>query len=325
MEPITRIEKYLSKILGSLGDLQGLITLSDSITAEDFAETLTLMKELMEPRVTSLNSTPLNDRVVHAAGSLTFVDKSKFSLYPDFTLTDPGWYVFARIAAKPGVDASSAVVTGAADYNAAEDHVDVAVRFDVAAVSTSIEVAWGEDAGTETFAFDASDQAIIGLDYRVTFYVYDAADYVTWSYALTTDTTFAEGKTYYAKVGSEYTEAEVTAGEAVPADTYYNHSKITIEGLPRNVTYRLDEIIDCPMEFILPEIDDDTHGCWFEIRCRHAGEYSMTLVPPSPDIKIATEHTQKETAGINMINLHYTVIDDVKIWRFLNTHSSIPE
>lgn len=30
------------------------------------------------------------------------------------------------------------------------------------------------------------------------------------------------------------------------------------------------------------------------------------------------------TAGVNMINLHYTVVDGVKIWRFMNTHSGIP-
>ena len=78
------------------------------------------------------------------------------------------------------------------------------------------------------------------------------------------------------------------------------------------------------MEFILPEIEDDTHGAWFEIRCRHAGSYSITLLPPE-GVKIATEHTQKEKAGVNMINLHYTVVDGVKIWRFMNTCSTIPD
>ena len=50
----------------------------------------------------------------------------------------------------------------------------------------------------------------------------------------------------------------------------------------------------------------------------------MTLTPPSADVKIATEHTQKETKGLNMIDLHYTSVNGVKLWRFLNTHSSIP-
>ena len=41
-------------------------------------------------------------------------------------------------------------------------------------------------------------------------------------------------------------------------------------------------------------------------------------------VKIATEHTQAETAGMNMVDLHYMSIDGIKIWRFMNTHSSIP-
>lgn len=144
----------------------------------------------------------------------------------------------------------------------------------------------------------------------------------TVEYVLTEDTAFQEGKTYYTKSGTTYTAAEVTAGEQLPT-VYFVHSKVIISGLVRNVTYRLNQLVDCPMEFVLPEIDDETHGAWFEIRCRHAGAYSMTLTPPE-GVKIATEHTQKETAGINMINLHYTVVDGVKIWRFMNTHSSIP-
>jgi len=78
------------------------------------------------------------------------------------------------------------------------------------------------------------------------------------------------------------------------------------------------------MEFILPTVDNDTHGCWFEIRCRHNGSYSMTLTPPDDTVKIATEHTQAETKGLNMINLHYTNVCGVKLWRFMNTHSTIP-
>ena len=143
---------------------------------------------------------------------------------------------------------------------------------------------------------------------------------ISWPQAITDE--FEQGETYYTCINSEYSEAGVTAGSAIPVNLV--HDKVVIQGLVRNVTYRLNEIVDCPMEFILPEIEDDTHGCWFEIRCRHAGVYSTTLVPPD-NVKIATEHTQKEEAGINMINLHYTVVDGVKIWRFMNTHSSIPE
>ena len=135
------------------------------------------------------------------------------------------------------------------------------------------------------------------------------------------DDEFNANETYYTLIDGEYIEAYAVPGARIPVNLV--HDKVVIEGLVRNVTYRLNEIVDCPMEFVLPEIEDDCHGAWFEIRCRHAGAYSMTLTPPE-NVKIATEHTQKETAGINMINLHYTVVDGVKIWRFMNTHSGIP-
>lgn len=141
------------------------------------------------------------------------------------------------------------------------------------------------------------------------------------SWPQTTDERVLSGETYYTCIGGVYEEAYLAPGARIPENL--DHEKVVVEGLVRNVTYRLDEIVDCPMEFILPEIEDDTHGAWFEIRCRHAGSYSITLLPPE-GVKIATEHTQKEKAGVNMINLHYTVVDGVKIWRFMNTCSTIP-
>ena len=142
------------------------------------------------------------------------------------------------------------------------------------------------------------------------------------SWPQTEDEKVLSGETYYTYIGGAYEEAYLAPGARIPENLV--HEKVVVESLVRNVTYRLNEIVDCPMEFVLPEIEDDCHGAWYEIRCRHAGEYSMTLTPPGNDVKIATEHTQKETAGMNMINLHYTVVDGVKLWRFLNTHSSIP-
>lgn len=277
-------------------------------------------------RVASLDSTPLAaGETIHAVGIPVYVADAALENYAAYGLTDTGWYVFARITAPEGITVSDGTsVEGAAGsiITPGADHVDVAVRFQVAAETQAVSVTW-ELGSMDKFVFAAPDLATRNLDYRTTFYVYDAAPFVTWHYALTTDETFQEGKKYYTEEDGEYTLAEVTAGEAVPADTYYNHSKITFSGMARNITYRLDEIIDCPSEFILPEIEDETHGCWFEIRCQHAGEYSMQLVPPE-GVKIATEHTQKETAGINMIDLHYTVIGETKLWRFMNTHSSIP-
>lgn len=144
---------------------------------------------------------------------------------------------------------------------------------------------------------------------------------VSWPEA--TDPTFEDGQTYYINpTGHEYVEAAVTAGNQIPA--YFAHSNLTFEGLTRNVTYRFNQFVDCPTTFILPEIEDECHGAWYEIRCNHAGTYSMTLVPPSDDIKVATQHSQTETAGINMINLHYTSVAGLKMWRFMNTHSSVP-
>ena len=141
-------------------------------------------------------------------------------------------------------------------------------------------------------------------------------------YELVEGGTFAEGVTYYTKSGTTYTAAEVTVGAEVP-DVVYAHAKATFEGMVRNVTYKLDVPIDCPNIFVLPEIEDETHGCWFEMRFRHLGSFSSTLQVPE-GVKVATEHTQAETAGVNMVDLHYNSVAGIKAWRFLNTHSSIP-
>lgn len=263
---------------------------------------------------------PISAETFEVVGIPSYVED--FVPFPGAESIGSGWFVVAYVKPKSGTEVSANTVTveGAAAWMYFEGEIVVVARFEVAAMSQSVTINWGSY--TETFVFKATDLAIRNLDQRVTFYVYDADPYTTWEYTAATDAKFVAGKKYYTKDGDDYVEAEVTAGETV-TEGYYVHSKVIISGLVRNVTYRLNEIVDCPMEFILPEIDDETHGAWYEIRCRHAGSYSMTLTPPA-GVKIATEHTQKETAGINMINLHYTVIDGVKIWRFMNTHSSIP-
>ena len=404
-------------------------------------------------RVHSLDATALAaNTIVEAVGVPVYV--SDVADYADYGLTAAGWYVFARIDAPDGVDASAAVAEGVAGQIRGSGSLDIAVRFEVAAMSQLVTITWDAD-NVDTFVFKATDLATRNLDYRTTFYVYDISPFVTWEYAftadttfkegkkyytkgtndvytlaevepysyaltadatfqegktyytkdgdtytaatvtageavtadtyyersavpvpayyvqtrpyaLTTDTTFTEGKTYYNKDGDTYTPATVTAGEAIPADTYYehttayvqttdvtfhdgvtyytksgseyveatvtigdpipayyNHSKVTFSGMARNITYMLDEVVDCPQVYVLPEIEDDTHGCWYEIRLRHSGAFSSTLQVPE-GVKVATEHTQAETAGLNMVDLHYTNIDGVKLWRFLNTHSTIP-
>ena len=277
-------------------------------------------------RISSLTDESVfaSSRILEAVGTPIYIDD--VTEYAAYGITEAGWYVFARIATKEEtVVTASTTVTGAAGYIATigEDHIDVAVKFEVAAVSQPVTITWAAG-NTETFVFKATDLAIRNLDYRVTFYVYDIDEFATWEYALTTDETFVADKYYYTKDENDvYTLAEVTVGEAVPADTYYVHSHVTFEGMARNITYRCNTVIDCPMTFILPEIEDDCHGCWFEIRFRHAGSYSSTLVPPE-GVKVATEHTQAETKGMNMVNLHYSSVGGAKVWRFMNTHSTIP-
>ena len=284
-----------------------------------------IASQVNNARVISLTETQLaSGSVIEAVGVPEYV--GDVTQYAAYGITETGWYIFARVLTKAGEAIEAGVTVDGADgaiITAGNDHVDIAVRFEVASMSKPVTINWGTY--TETYIFKATDLAVRNLDYRVTFYVYDADPFATWEYELTTDTTFATGKHYFTRNEDDtYTEAEVTVGEAVPADTYYKHSKVTIEGLCRNVTYRLNTVVDCPMTFILPEIEDECHGAWYEIRCNHAGTYSMTLVPPSDDVKVATQHSQVESAGINMINLHYTSVAGLKMWRFMNTHSSVP-
>ncbi|MBR7058209.1 MAG: hypothetical protein IKI35_05730 [Stomatobaculum sp.] len=166
-------------------------------------------------------------------------------------------------------------------------------------------------AGVYTEAVVVPGEAIPDLEYCV--------QLISWPQV--TDDVFEDNVTYYTLISEAYIEADVTTGEAVPENLV--HSKLTIEGMTRNITYQCPTPIDCPVEFILPAIEDETHGAWFECRFRFMGAYSITLTVPT-GVKVATEHTQKEKAGINMVDLHYTNIDGVKLWRFLNTASSIP-
>lgn len=281
---------------------------------------------LAASRVTSLDGTALAAHVIDAVGIPVYV--SDVSEYAAYGITESGWYVFARVTAPEGVVVTDATaVTGAAGsiVTAGADHVDVAVRFEVAAMAQAVSIAW-DAAHADSVTFSAPDLAVRNLDYRVTFYVYDIAPFVTWEYVAASDATFTAGKHYYT-LGEDgaYQLAEpgsYVIGDPIPADTYYVHSKATFEGMARNVTYQCSTPIDCPSEFILPEVEDETHGCWFEIRFLHEGSYSSTLVPPSPEVKVATEHTQAETKGINMVDLHYTSVSGQRVWRFMNTHSN---
>ena len=292
------------------------------LTAADKTEIAEITDGLPE-RVTSLTGVPLNRRTYEAVGIPVYVEN--VAEYSAYGLTETGWYVFARIAAKSGtLVTAQTVVTGAAGYIATvgNDHVDVAVRFEVASLSQEITVTWGEQ--TETFVFRATDLAVRNLDYRTTFYVYDLGPFVTWTYALTADATFTAGKRYFMLVDGAYVEAEVTAGASVPANTYYNHSKLHLAGMVRNVTYRLNEMVDAPIEIVLPTVPDDGYGAWFEIQMQYSSSYSVTLQPEDSTVKVGTTNTQAQTAGINVIDLQYADVNGVKMWTLLNTHTNLP-
>lgn len=277
-----------------------------------------------KPRVESLTETPIaSGTVIETVGIPVYV--SDVSQYSAYGLTETGWYVIARITAPDGVTVTAeTTVTGADGVIATvgADHIDIAVRFEVAASSKTVTVDWGE--AEDSFVFKSTDLAVRNLDYRTTFYLYDLAPYTSWTYALTADTTFAADKNYYTYDGETYTLAEVTTGAAVPANTYYNHSKVTFSGMTRNVTYRLNDVVDCAIEIILPEVPDDGYGAWFEFQLRYSATWSCTLVPPSADVKVGTTNTQAQTAGINTIDLQYTDVGGATLWTLLNTHSNIP-
>lgn len=263
------------------------------------------------------------NNVVDVVGIPTYVDD--VTDYPEYSLAETGWYVFSRILAR-GNDQVTAETTveGAAGYIATvgNDYIDVAVRFGVTAMSQKVVIKWS--AVEDTYVFKATDLAIRNLDYRTTFYIYDLAPFVTWEYALTSDTEFAADKTYYTLVGGEYVEAEVTAGEAVAENTYYNHSKLRIAGMVRNVTYRLNEMVDAPIEIVLPVVPDDGYGAWFEIQMQFNSGHSVTLLPEDSTVKVGTTSTQAQTAGINVIDLQYADVNGEKIWTLLNTHTNLP-
>ncbi len=297
---------------------------------DDLAEEVSNVKDDLSEKqdklkVTSLTQTPVaSGQVVDSVGIPVYVnDVTDYSAYG---ITDTGWYSFVRITAKEGVAVSAqTTVTGADGYIATigADHVDVAVRFGVAAQSKTVTIAWGSNY-TESFVFRATDLAVRNLDYRSTFYIYDIADFAEWTWALTTDETFQNGVNYYTESSGEYTLATVTVGDTVPANTYYVHSKLTFSGMIRNVTYRFNEMVDCPIEIVLPEVPDDGYGAWFEIQMQYSKQVSTTLLPTDPTVVIGTATTQAQTAGINVIDLQYSGINEVKMWTLLNTHSNLP-
>lgn len=293
-------------------------------TGQKIARALGTIAYGQAARVSPLNGTDIAEgNIIEAAGIPQYV--TDMSKYTKFGITEPGWYAFARIHAINGVKVTDrTTVEGATGYTAeiGDDFVDVAVRFDVAALSRKVTVKWGES--VDVFLFRASDLAQRNLDYRVTYYEYDLSSFVTWTYALTTDETFIRYKRYYTLVDGEYVLADIVYGDPVPANKYYVHTKVRFEGMPRNITYVLnDGVIDCPVEIVLPEIDSNGYGAWFEFKLRYNGQYSCTLVPPSDDVHIATDNVANHTEGVNVLDLHYVDTGNTKVWRLISTHTSL--
>ena len=363
-------------------------------------------------RITSLDDTKIavSGAFVMAVGIPTYIPGyADMSAYREYNITEEGWYLFCRITSVNSNVKSSAETTveGAAGYIISDGHIDVAIRFDHIAMSQLVTVHWSAKE-SETFVFLATDLASRNQDYRTTFYVYDVAEFVTWTYKLTndtafvdgtayfvkhdgeyvpaevtaedpvpayyiqvptytptTDTTFADGTNYYTLVNNVYVLATVTVGDPIPADTYYIltmpyvqvedpvfiagttyytkadgeyiqaevtvgdpipayyvHAKAIFEGMTRNISYKCNTPIDCPIEIVLPEIEETGYGAWYEIQMRYAGTYSCTLTLPE-GVKTGTTSTQAQTAGINVIDLHYVSVDGYKTWQLINTHTNL--
>ena len=236
---------------------------------------LTGKRAVKPSRVQSLDGTELvNSNVIEAVGAPEYVDESKLGQYVEYGITDTGWYVFARLNAPEKASVTDDFdITGAAGYKdpaVGDTFVDVAVKFTVAAESQKVTVNWGTV--QDSFIFKATDLAVRNMDYRVTFYQYDLAPYCTWTWAAATGN-FVANQSYYTKDGDVYTKAEVTVGAAIPANTYYIHTALTIEGFVRNISYMLEEI-DCPVTINLPATDAG-YGAWFEVQTYFPAAKSM--------------------------------------------------
>lgn len=91
-------------------------------------------------RVSSIDDTELAyGSIISVVGIPSYVsDVSRFS---DYGITDPGWYVFAKIEAAGDVRVTAeTTIQGAEGHRATPgaNYVDVAIKFEVAAISRKI-------------------------------------------------------------------------------------------------------------------------------------------------------------------------------------------
>lgn len=295
-------------------------------TLRECADALAMIagKSTVSSRVRSLSQgTDLAaGNVVDAVGVPQYYGSDEIAALNAYGVTETGWYVLARVEAPNGISVENGfAVTGADGFIAppiGSNHVDIAVNFGVAAESKVITINWGSIA--EKIVLRATDLAVRNLDSRATYYVYDIGEFATYTWKLTTDANFVAKTRYYTKDGDKYTLADVVVGEAVPADTYYVHASVTFEGMPRNLSYMMD-LIDCPVTIVMPIIEDDNYGAWFEIQARYSAAYSVTLRVPE-GVRMSANGTQTTAVGVNIMTVQYFGTD--KMWRLDNTKWAEP-
>ena len=98
------------------------------------------------------------------------------------------------------------------------------------------------------------------------------------------------------------------------------HTGVTFEGMPRNLSYAIDTI-DCPVTFVLPEIDFDGYGAWIELQSHFTKAVSVTLRVPE-GIKMSGTGTAAITAGVNVMTMQY--FNAGRVWRLDNTKWADP-
>lgn len=264
-------------------------------------------KQNIANRVTSLNpvNTVSQPEIIEIIGIPTYISELELSNYSEYEITETGWYYFARVNAKSGYKVTTNTsIVGAAGYITpalGDTYIDIAVKFEVAAMSRTIIIEW-DTGNIDTIVFKATDLAVRNMDYRVTFYQYDLAPYCTYTWQLASGTFNTATKSYYTLENGVYTKQTVTNGQSIPANTYYTHASCTISGFVKNISYMLDEI-DCPVIINLPTTEEN-YGAWFEVQTNFRSAYSLTLSASSPD-KVSGNGVQSPKAGVNIINLMY--------------------
>ena len=127
-----------------------------------------------------------------------YIKEAEISQYASYRITKAGWYSFVRVSAPNGVTVKSGFAISGIDTfvqpSNGANHVDVAVPFSADAMTVVVGINWGQV--TESVMFKATDLAVRNLDYRTTFYIYDAEPYAKVESNLITFSGFTPNITY---------------------------------------------------------------------------------------------------------------------------------